>query len=106
VQDGIHDLTGRDFILLSAPEGQPWADAARQIGRSGEVPLRSILLGDDARDVAGRFCALYRVEQDGAVLVRPDGFIAWRSARGVSQPEASLRNALKRVLHPEAALGP
>jgi 2-polyprenyl-6-methoxyphenol hydroxylase-like FAD-dependent oxidoreductase len=106
VREGIHDLTGRDFILLIAPEGQPWADAARLIGRSGEVPLRSILLGDDARDVAGRFCALYRVERDGAVLVRPDGFIAWRSARGVSQPGASLRNALKRVLHPEAALGP
>jgi hypothetical protein len=39
-------------------------------------------------------------------LPKGDGFIAWRSAKGVSQPEASLRDALKRVLHPEAAFGP
>ena len=35
---------------------------------------------------------------DGAVLVRPDGHIAWRSRGPVADPEATLANVLERVL--------
>jgi putative polyketide hydroxylase len=32
------------------------------------------------------------------VLVRPDGFIAWRSPGAVAVPEATLRDVLARIL--------
>jgi putative polyketide hydroxylase len=32
------------------------------------------------------------------VLVRPDGFVAWRSAEPVPDPEATLRRVLSSVL--------
>ena len=38
----------------------------------------------------------------GAVLVRPDRFVAWRSLGGSVTPEQDLRRALSRVLGREA----
>ncbi|MEU9385017.1 monooxygenase, partial [Streptomyces sp. NPDC048279] len=35
---------------------------------------------------------------DGAVLVRPDGFVAWRSDGAVADPEGELRDVLSRLL--------
>jgi hypothetical protein len=44
------------------------------------------------------------VGEDGAVLVRPDGHVAWRSASGVDAPAEVLRAALDGVLaHGKAA---
>ncbi|MEX2206077.1 MAG: hypothetical protein WEF50_07620 [Myxococcota bacterium] len=38
------------------------------------------------------------IEKDGALLVRPDQHVAWRSARGVASPSDALRSALGRCL--------
>jgi hypothetical protein len=48
--------------------------------------------------VAGRWNAAYGVGATGAVLVRPDGFVAWRSSGRVTDPQALLAQALGRVL--------
>jgi putative polyketide hydroxylase/tetracenomycin A2 monooxygenase-dioxygenase len=32
----------------------------------------------------------YAVDADGAVLVRPDGYVAWRSYSGVDSPRLTL----------------
>jgi hypothetical protein len=37
------------------------------------------------------------VDADGAVLVRPDGHVAWRSRSAASNPTEALRAALDRV---------
>jgi putative polyketide hydroxylase len=47
---------------------------------------------------AGRFEALYGVEPDGAVLVRPDGFVGWRARRPGDVPAADLAGALATIL--------
>jgi putative polyketide hydroxylase len=39
----------------------------------------------------------------GAVLVRPDGFIAWRANASVDDPERELRSALDAALGRQAA---
>jgi putative polyketide hydroxylase len=46
-------------------------------------------------DVAGRFSAAYGVSGDGAVLIRPDGFIAWRHAAAA---DADGAGAFERAL--------
>ena len=38
------------------------------------------------------------VTPEGAVLVRPDGFVAWRREGPSANPEAELRDALSALL--------
>jgi putative polyketide hydroxylase len=54
--------------------------------------------GGELEDVAGRFCATYGIDADGAVLVRPDGHIAWRSAGAAADTVATLEYAVARAL--------
>jgi hypothetical protein len=41
------------------------------------------------------FLELYGIQSDGAVLVRPDGFVSFRSEVMVSDPLEVLREAMK-----------
>ena len=45
----------------------------------------------------------YGLGRGGAVLVRPDGHVAWRSPMGVADPSATLDAVLRRVLSADAA---
>lgn len=47
--------------------------------------------------VGGGPTGLYAV-RDGAVLVRPDGHVAWRTASCPDDPETELGSALRSVL--------
>lgn len=70
------DLFDRDIVLLTGPDGAAWRTALAQ------TPVISyVLSGDTWRDA-------YGIGQDGAVLVRPDGIVAWRSATS-GNPEAA-----------------
>ena len=51
----------------------------------------------DLSDPDGNWHEAYGVDADGAVLVRPDGYVAWRSRSGASNPAEALRAALDRV---------
>ena len=44
----------------------------------------------ELRDPSGKWQSVYGIDGDGAVLVRPDGYVAWRSRSGVSDPAAAL----------------
>jgi putative polyketide hydroxylase len=52
----------------------------------------------DLGDPDGNWHDAYGVDSDGAVLVRPDGHVAWRSRSGVANPAETLRTALDQVL--------
>ena len=58
------------------------------------------MVGETVVDPEDRWHALYGVA-DGAVLVRPDGHVAWRSAGAVDDPAATLRAVLHRTLFME-----
>ena len=49
-------------------------------------------------DLDGTFHQLYGIEATGAVLVRPDGHVAWRCGAGPSDPDAALMAAIRRCL--------
>jgi len=44
----------------------------------------------------------YRLTATAAVLVRPDGIVAWRARRAAASPEATLADVLASVLKPPA----
>ena len=87
------DLYGRSFVLLTPPEGEAWIPAARAAG------LEFAGLELDAHIIEHEgFAAAYGLTEDGATLVRPDGFVAWRSKSVQNDPGAAVRAALGAVL--------
>jgi putative polyketide hydroxylase len=67
------------------------------------VPLDVYGVGDgqDAdlvTEEGGDWASAYGTTQRGAVLVRPDGFVAWREAEGVTDPEQTLTEVLTALL--------
>jgi putative polyketide hydroxylase len=99
-QVSTHDLIGMGFALFAGERGAPWRDAARAVSASLGVPMSPYTVGADAdlRDPEGRWAPAYGVEPDGAVLVRPDGHVAWRRRSAVSDPERELGRVLRTVL--------
>jgi putative polyketide hydroxylase len=93
------DLFGPHFTLLTGRDGAAWRQAARAIAISWP-PLRAYTVGGKGElgDPEGIWHEAYGVEADGAVLVRPDGYVAWRSRSGASGPQEILRVALDSVL--------
>ena len=92
------DLIGRDFILLAGPEGAPWARAATTLAYKCGVPLTIYRVGSDLLDIEGKWSERYGVTAAGAVLLRPDGYIAWRARTAASSAATTLREALARIM--------
>ncbi|WP_214326170.1 FAD-dependent monooxygenase [Nonomuraea sediminis] len=87
---GVHDLFHDAFVLLSASPA--WVEAARAAG------VRGYQVGQDVLDVEGAWPGRYRLDGDGAVLVRPDGYVAWRAEGASPDPRGDLAAALGTVL--------
>ena len=73
------DLFGRNFTLLGGPAAQEWARCARAVGADSRLALDSFCVGSDGLDDQGNLAAAHGIEPSGCVIVRPDGFIGWRS---------------------------
>jgi 2-polyprenyl-6-methoxyphenol hydroxylase-like FAD-dependent oxidoreductase len=78
------DLFGRAFTLLAAPGGSAWQEAAVDVSRKLDVPIDGYTVGGVGLRDDGAFTRAYGLEDEGAVLIRPDGHVAWRSARGTA----------------------
>lgn len=91
------DLMGPAFTLLAGPAGQAWCEQAAATGRGLGVGIDAYRIGSAGLADLGGFTRVYEIGDDGAVLVRPDGHVAWRSAAGpVSGRE--LGDAVARIL--------
>jgi len=94
------DLFGSHFVLLVGPAGQHWKDAARSTQDVLHLPLDSYQIGGEAGDLidaANTFCDAYGITATGAVIVRPDGFIGWRSKTIKEGAEQELTRALSTL---------
>jgi 2-polyprenyl-6-methoxyphenol hydroxylase-like FAD-dependent oxidoreductase len=88
------DLFGNGFVLLAGADGAAWHDAALSAAGQFRVPLDGYVIGDPASG----FADAYGISQAGAVLVRPDGVVAWRAVGAESEPQRVVRRALASVL--------
>ncbi len=87
------DLFCRGFTLLAGTDGGDWCAAATSAAERLGVSLDAYRAGSDfAGDVAG----VYGIGTEGAVLVRPDGFIAWRAQDTDGDVGTALGRALAR----------
>jgi 2-polyprenyl-6-methoxyphenol hydroxylase-like FAD-dependent oxidoreductase len=93
------DLFNTDFVLLAAPGGAAWLDAAQHVASHFRgLPFVAYRFGDDLADPSRRFGALYGLNDTGAALIRPDGFVGWRAPTLSPDPESALREALASLL--------
>jgi 2,4-dichlorophenol 6-monooxygenase len=100
-------IGGGAFTLLTGPSGQAWVHAAGECATTLGVPLRAVVVGGpDIRDSYGEWRRVVRsdpaegpadgIAEGGCVLVRPDGYVAWRCGTEVSAADAL--NRLRQVL--------
>lgn len=93
------DLVGGQFLLLIGPAGETWRAAAESASSALGVPVRVAQVGGDGLgDGSGRFFEVYGIEPGGAVLLRPDDIVAWRSVDAQSDPAAALGSVLSSLL--------
>ena len=88
------DLFGEGFVLLAGADGAAWHAAALGAADRLGVPLDGYVIGDSATG----FAEAYGISQAGAVLVRPDGVVAWRAVGAESEPEVTVGRALASVV--------
>lgn len=72
-----HDLAGKgDFCLFTGPGGQNWKQAAQAVGKKLGLSIRSVSIGagQDWIDLYLDWELKRGIEEDGALLVRPDLF--------------------------------
>ena len=96
----VLDVLGDAFVLLAGPKGQPWCDAADSVAESLGVTLTAHRVAPDGTlvDASSSFSEAFGTGTDGAVLVRPDGVIAWRSTAAAADPRSELEWAMRRLL--------
>ena len=92
------DLFGTNFLLFAGPDGKNWIDAASSLATKRGLPIDLYRLGTDVIDEEGEWATRYGVESSGAVLIRPDGFITWRSRTDIDDPEGAFVEVLDQVL--------
>ena len=94
------DIVGKGkYSLVTGISGSLWTAAAETIGAPF---LRTIVVGEaGAQDLYCNWSAVREIDEAGALLVRPDGVVAWRqqSAPGnAEEAKALLSDALTQLL--------
>jgi 2,4-dichlorophenol 6-monooxygenase len=94
------DVVGKGFFtLLTGLSGQAWRAAVEAV----RCPCLRIVLIDedpDAQDLYNVWHATSEIDEAGALLVRPDGYVAWRIREPVwsaAEATALLSDALDRL---------
>jgi 2,4-dichlorophenol 6-monooxygenase len=101
------DIVGGPYLtVLISPSGVAWAEAAEVLAHPR---LRTITIGEPgADDLYYEWHRVREVDDGGAVLVRPDGVVAWRALTApmdAADARAQLEDVLARLLGAPALAG-
>jgi 2-polyprenyl-6-methoxyphenol hydroxylase-like FAD-dependent oxidoreductase len=86
------DLFEREFVLVTGPSGSDWLAPAIAVAGSHGIPIRTVVVSEP------EWQTVYDVAADGAVLVRPDGHVAWRSPSSAQVDPRQLTLALPHLI--------
>jgi hypothetical protein len=85
------DLFGRDFVLLAGFDAEVWCNEAATVAEHFHTRIDVVRLAEHRA---------LGLRANGALLVRPDGIVAWRSKRG--DPTIALTRAFAQILGKDA----
>ena len=88
------------FTLITGIAGEAWAGAAGKVADDLGIPLETVVIGPgrEVTDIYYDWARIREVGEEGAILVRPDKHIGWRSMGLPDDPERSLREAMASLL--------
>jgi putative polyketide hydroxylase len=92
------DLVAPEFSIFAGARGLDWRTIAAQVRGDTGLEVQCHLIGVDYDDVENTFNTRYGVGETGAVLVRPDGFVAWRAVELTPESGHQLRRAMEQIL--------
>lgn len=93
------DLFEKNYVLLVGSDADAWQVAAHELAQKQSIPLISYRIANDGdlSDPENNWHKIYEITATGAVLVRPDGHVAWRSISMVDNPKDTLSKILSMV---------
>ncbi|MDN4591455.1 2-polyprenyl-6-methoxyphenol hydroxylase [Xenophilus aerolatus] len=100
------------FTLLAGRRGQRWMAAFMKAAVQAGLAAQAFAVGPqgDLIDHGGAFHDLYEIGAEGAVLVRPDGHVAWRARDAGQDAAETMRQVLDaltgRAIAPERRTEP
>jgi 2-polyprenyl-6-methoxyphenol hydroxylase-like FAD-dependent oxidoreductase len=101
------DLFGRHFVMATGPGGETWCSAALvasdRLGLALDVHRVG---GPELADPDGRFAEAYGISRSGAVIVRPDGIVAWRAADATGASADVVHDVLATLVSRSAPVAP
>ena len=97
------DLVARDgfTLLVSRSNAALWQSAVAEAARRHACRLELVEVGDGTAlgDDSGEWARVRGTADDGALLVRPDRHVAWRTAHAPADPADALAATLGTILH-------
>lgn len=90
------DLFDGRLTLLVGRDGTGWGSAVVQA--RADAPLATLVAGREMTDQTGELGRSYQFGASGAVLVRPDGYVAWRCEAMPTDPAGALAGAVDRAM--------
>lgn len=104
-RSSTHDLVADDggFVLITGPLGEGWATAAKKAAATHGVAITVVpVVGEpgtaNPQDAESAWSEVRGIDDDGAVLVRPDQHVAWRSVGGSRRADQELSAVFDRLL--------
>jgi 2,4-dichlorophenol 6-monooxygenase len=98
------DLAGPSgsFVLITGPDAGLWSDAARGATEKFGVAITVATIGSGGEyaDPEGTWARVRQIDADGAILVRPDTYVAWRAMRASDAAAESFLEAVQAILVP------
>ncbi len=94
-----HDLAGTGFVLLAGAGGRNWTEAGTALAAADGIPLEAHRITPDGelQNPDGRFEKTLGIGAQGALLLRPDGVIGWRTRGPHADPRARLDEVMRRL---------
>ena len=99
------DLFGKNFVLLTGKDGNMWVQAANSVANYLRTKIDTYRIGGDGDnddcelvDINCHFYKRFALSFDGAVLIRPDGFVAWRSRSLYNYKQDSATKKLRNIV--------
>ena len=84
----IDSRSVRRRLHIVSRGGGAWSIAAGEAANAARgLTLEAFTFGQELRDPENSFAAAYGITAKGAVLVRPDGFVAWRAKSSGTKPQ-------------------
>jgi len=97
-----HDLVSKKpgFALITDSDGGDWSIAAANILKNRGIDIFVAQIGDKClyRDYDDRWNGLKGIQAGGAILVRPDNMVAWRSIHKSRGDGKELESAMDQLL--------